>query len=279
MKKIVFLLLATTLITTSLYPIWPFDQGVTRQPSRPTNNSVVIKPKPTNLRRLTDGCLATWNCSVVDEDGTIIVGGTYQGKDGNHFTIAWITPGTTIAGSTVIIPMHDEEAAEMGGDQCFAIALDKSGNVFLGGSSATLTGSTHFAVVKIKKDKTVDQKFGHNGMMCLEFCIAGGVNDRCTSLAVDKKGNIVAAGTSSDMTGANYFALMRLTPEGHPDRTLGKRMNGVHFIAPTLAGGVNDMCNKVTLDPKDGIILSGTSSDIQGNSFFASIRFPFDQRW
>lgn len=254
----------------------------TRTTARPTNNIVILKPNNINTQTTADNISVTWSCSAIDNKGNTILAGTYQGGWGNQFIVAWFTPGNSLQGTTVIVPaMEGAEAADMGGDQCFAVTTDKSGNVYLGGSSADITGQTRFAVVKINKHKQLDRSFGKSGVVRFEYCLAGGVNDKCTALAIDKSGKLVVAGTSGDDAGNTYFALARLTSRGAFDRSLGSNYAhpGTHVVKPTLAGGINDICSAVTIDSKNSIVLAGTSADMNGNSFFASIRFPKNQRW
>ena len=283
MKRILLASIAClSLVTLHSSGAWWLGSN-TLATTRPMNNIVILRPSGVNTQTTADNIAVTWTCSTIDNKGNTILAGTYQGGWGNQFVVAWITPGTNLQGTTVIIPAMDGgEAADMGGDQCLAVTTDKSGNVYLGGSSADITGQTRFAVVKINnRTKQLDPSFGESGVVRFEYCLAGGVNDKCTALTIDKQGKLVVAGTSGDDAGNTYFALARLTRNGGFDRTLGNSYAhpGTYVVKPTLAGGINDICTTVTIDSRNGILLSGTSADMNGNSFFASIRFPKNQRW
>ena len=280
MKNILF----ASMTYLSLAPLHSNDSWSlkTKIKTDPMNNIVVLQPSGINTQTTANNIATIWTCSTVDNKGNTILAGTYQGEWGNQFVMAWITSGTNLRGTTVIIPaMNKGEAADVGGDQCFAVTTDKSGNVYLGGNSADITGQTRFAVVKINnRTKQLDLSFGQSGVVRFGYCLAGGVNDKCTAIAIDKKGKLVIAGTSGDSTGKTYFSLARLTRNGSFDRTLGSDYAhpGTHVIKPTLAGGISDICSTITINSKNEIILSGTSADMNGNSFFASIRFPKSER-
>ncbi len=242
--------LQTGVNSTTFYPqLW----GTT---GRKDHNTLVIKPKRTSGRTLTQ-----WTCSITDDYGNIILGGTSK----NRFAIAWVTPGQTLEGSMIVLP------AIAGGtkEKCKAIALDSTGNIILAGTSSIPGGNSYFAAARVTATKTIDTSFGKQGMMRIPVSFAGGANDQCNAIALDNQSNIILAGTSSDKAGSTFFCAARLTLNGVLDATFGKR--GI-TVLPSLAGGINNQCQTVTIDQFNNIILSGTSSDATGNSFFAATR-------
>jgi uncharacterized delta-60 repeat protein len=244
--------LQTGVSSTTVYlPLW----GTT---GRRDPNALIIKPKGFTGKTLTQ-----WTCSTTDEDGNILLGGTSN----NRFAVAWITNGQSLEGSVLVFP------AIAGGtkEKCKAIAIDTAGNIVLAGTSSKPDGTTYFAAARVTPKRTIDNSFGKKGMMRMPTSLTTGVNDQCTAVAFDNLTNIILTGTSSDRSSRTFFGAVRLTSKGMVDTTFGKQ--GI-FVAPSLGGGINNQCQAVTIDASNNIVLSGTSSDPAGNSYFAAIRIP-----
>ena len=244
--------------STTFYPrLW----GTT---GRKDPNALLIKPKKSSGRTLTQ-----WTCSTTDEEGNIVLGGTFNN---NRFAVAWVIPGqTTLEGSLLVFP------AIAGGtkEKCKAITIDSTGNIILAGTSSIPGGNSYFAAARVTPNKRIDLTFGKKGMMRIASSsglgFTKGVNDQCNAIALDNFENIILAGTSSDRSSRTFFCAVRLTPNGIVDTTFGK---GGISVLPSLGGGVNNQCQTITIDASDNIVLSGTSSDPEGNTFFAAIRIP-----
>ncbi len=244
--------LQTGVSSTTFYPrLW----GTT---GRRDPNALVIKPKKTSGRNQTQ-----WTCSTTDEDGNIVLGGTSN----NRFAVAWVTPGQTLEGSVLVFP------AIAGGtkEKCKAIAIDSTGNIILAGTSTIPAGNSYFAVARVTPDRKIDTTFAKQGMTRITTPLGGGANDQCNVVALDNFENIVLAGTSSDRLGRTFFCAARLTSTGSVDTTFGK--SGI-TVLPSLGGGINNQCQTITIDASNNIVLSGTSSDPAGSTFFAAIRIP-----
>jgi uncharacterized delta-60 repeat protein len=245
--------LQTGVSSTTFYPrLW----GTT---GRTNPNALVIKPSDARRKSI-----AQWTCSTINENnGNIILGGTYN----NRFAIAWITPGQTLEGSMFIFP------AIAGGtkEKCKAIMVDSVGNIIVAGTSSVPGGNSYFAAGRITPDNVIDTSFGRQGMTRIPFSLAGGGNDQCNAIALDNQSNIILAGTSTDRSGRTFFSAVRLQPNGVVDTTFENR--GVKVL-PSLAGGINNQCTTVSIDQYNNIILSGTSSDTTGNTYFAATKIP-----
>ena len=242
--------LQTGVSSATFYPqLW----GTT---GRKDPNALVIKPKRASGRNLTQ-----WTCSTTDEDGNIVLGGTSN----NRFAVAWITPGQALEGSVLVFP------AIAGGtkEKCKAITIDSTGNIILAGTSSIPSGNSYFAAARVTPNRTIDTTFGKKGMMRIATSLTTGVNDQCNAVALDNLNNIILAGTSSDRSSRTFFCAVRLTPDGIVDTTFGKR--GISVL-PSLGGGINNQCQLITIDASNNIVLSGTSSDPEGNTFFAATR-------
>lgn len=243
--------LQTGVSSTTFYPrLW----GTTGR----NTTALIIKPSTTNRKSVVQ-----WTCSVVDDYGNIILGGTHN----NRFALAWVTPGQTLEGSMLVFP------AIAGGtkEKCKTITIDGTGNILIAGTSSVPGGNTYFAIARATPDKAIDTSFGRQGMMRIPFSFNGGVNDQCNAIALDNQSNIILAGTSTDRSGRTFFCAARLLPNGVLDTTFEKQGK---IVFPSLAGGINNQCTTVTLDQSNNIILSGTASDSTGNSYFAATKIP-----
>jgi|GEM_PF-3184613 len=242
--------LQTGVSSTTFYPtLW----GTT---GRKDPHALVIKPKRASSKNMTQ-----WTCSTTDTDGNIVLGGTSN----NRFAIAWVIPGQTLEGSVFTLP------AIAGGtkEKCKAITIDSAGNIILAGTSTIPGGNSSFAAARVTPNKKVDTTFGIQGMVRITNPFAGGANDQCNAVALDNFENIILAGTSSDSSGRTFFCATRLTPQGIIDTTFGK--HGI-MVLPSLGGGINNQCQLITFDASNNIVLSGTSSDPAGNTYFAATR-------
>ncbi len=235
--------------TTVHVPLW----GTT---GRKDANALVIKPKKTSGRTLTQ-----WTCSTTDQDGNIILGGTSN----NRFAVAWVMPGQALEGSVLVFP------AIAGGtkEKCKAITIDSTGNIILAGTSSIPAGNSYFAAARVTPKRAIDTTFGKKGMMRIASSLTTGVNDQCNAVAIDNLNNIILAGTSSDRSSRTFFCAVRLTDQGVLDGTFGK--HGISVL-PSLGGGINNQCHTITIDALNNIVLSGTSSDQDGNTFFTATR-------
>lgn len=97
------------------------------------------------------------------------------------------------------------ESPAGGNDAAFAVATDALGNIYVAGAKGT-----DLAVTKIKKNGSVDGKFGDKGQAVVDL---GGA-DVAYSVAVAADGSVVAGGGSS-----GKFALVKLTSTGALDGT------------------------------------------------------------
>lgn len=265
MKKIIILLSALTLL-----PQTTFTAAIlSGQTLKNTGNAIVMKPDAT-FRSINGAGMTEWTCSTKDKFGNTIMGGTYRNTSGNRFAVAIINPNQVSQNALTILPAFSTGSNET----CAGITTDTEGNIIIAGTSSDPMGNNYFAAARlVAKIGVIDHSFGLNGITRITAPIAGGINNQCTAVAITKKGIIVLAGTSTDIYGTSYLAVVELTPTGGLNTPFGR--SGRLYISPTLAGGVDDECDAMTIDDATNtIILTGTSADQAGSAYFALARVP-----
>jgi uncharacterized delta-60 repeat protein len=139
-----------------------------------------------------------------------------------------------------------------------SIAVAPNGTIYLGGSTdAANTGNTDLAVAALTPAGALLSTFGVNGLA--RFDVAGG-DDVIHSLAVQKNGDILAAG-SATVNGNVEVALARLLTTGKLDPHFG-----VKGIVTASIGGEYDSASSVAIQPNGDIVLGGITASGSGAS-------------
>jgi uncharacterized delta-60 repeat protein len=182
-------------------------------------------------------------CVVLQADGKILVGGTYDTGSSNGFMLARYNSNGILDGTFGTAGVT--KTAIGGGDAfSFGIGLLGDGRIVLGGYSAT-TQDHDFTVACYNSNGTLDQTFGTGGIATTDF--SGGTDDIAYALAVQRDNKIVLGGRSGDYPTFN-FAVARYTSAGQLDQTFGTAgkvltaaSNDSNGYALTIAG------SKITL--------------------------------
>ena len=118
------------------------------------------------------------------------------------------------------IVMHDNAtmAATAGIDNGYAIALDSSGRIVVGGMSQHDVNQSNAAIWRYNPDGTLDATFNGVGYLAVDG-VAGatGSLDEINGLIIDSSGKIVVVGISEDFSGSPLQFVMRLNADGTPD--------------------------------------------------------------
>ena len=154
--------------------------------------------------------------AVLQADGKILVGGTYDTGSSNGFMLARYNSNGTLDGTFGNAGVA-KTAIGSGDAFSFGIGLLSDGRIVLGGYSAT-TLDHDFTVACYNANGTLDQTFGTGGIVTTDF--SGGTDDIAYALAVQRDNKIVLGGRSGDYPTFN-FALARYTSTGQLDQAFG----------------------------------------------------------
>jgi uncharacterized delta-60 repeat protein len=185
----------------------------------------------------------TATSAVLQADGKIVVGGTYDTGSSRGFMVARYNSNGTLDG-TFATGGVTKTAIGSGDAFSFGIGLLSDGRIVLGGYSAT-TQDHDFTVACYNSNGALDQTFGTGGIAATDF--SGGTDDIAYALAVQRDNKIVLGGRSGDYPTFN-FAIARYTNAGQLDQTFGTggkvltaASNDSNGYALTIAG------SKITL--------------------------------
>jgi uncharacterized delta-60 repeat protein len=92
------------------------------------------------------------------------------------------------------------------GEAALAVALDADGRIVAAGRSSAQTNS-NFAVARYLTDGTLDEDFGDNGVLTIDFF---GFGDVAESVAIQPNGRIVLGGLARDLV--DGYGLARVVP-------------------------------------------------------------------
>jgi uncharacterized delta-60 repeat protein len=148
------------------------------------------------------------------------------------------------------------------------VAYQSDGKIIVAGVTDSVS-SYDFAVVRYNSDGSLDNTFGTDGVVTIDF---DGNYDTATAVAIDSNDRIIVAGWASQVS--IVFAVARLTPDGALDTTFDT--DGKQAIDFGTANSY-DYANSVAIDNTDRIVVAGYSSDsVSGASDFAVARFNTD---
>ncbi|HEX5154604.1 MAG TPA: T9SS type A sorting domain-containing protein [Parafilimonas sp.] len=105
-------------------------------------------------------------------------------------------------------------------DQCFAAVLQPNGKIILAGFSFSGITGNDFALVRYKKNGTLDSSFGVGGKVVSEIGV-GASGDYIRSMVLQPDGKILVAGTSINSGVNSYIAVARYNIDGTLDATFG----------------------------------------------------------
>lgn len=125
-----------------------------------------------------------------------------------------------------------------------AVAIDPQGRIVAAGADAG-----GFALARYKPNGSLDPSFGGDGRVTTDF----GLGDGASSVAIDSRGRIIAAGSVTGRGEGGDFALARYRPDGSLDPSFG-----VGGKVTTGFGG-NDGAFSVAIDSGGRIVVAGFS--------------------
>lgn len=141
-------------------------------------------------------------------------------------------------------------------DQAYAIALQSDGKILVGGSSSN-GSDLDFAVVRYKRDGSLDTSFNYDGTVTTQV---GRDDDEIAAIAIQEDGYIIAAGYSIQ-DNKRDFALVKYAPDGQRDSSFG--LDG---IVITEYGSMDDEITAVAVDDEGRIVIAGYSTGTTGRA-------------
>ena len=194
---------------------------------------------------------------TVLSNGDILVAGTaINSSGGSQFALAEFTSSgvldTSFGNGSGEVLTSFSATGTLTSDVATALAIGRSGTIYVGGSSNANDNGSDFAIAAYNADGSLDTSFGFGGKTLLDFA---GFNDAIASLALQSNGDIVAAGSSANAAGVNEVALARFLPSGQIDPHFGSKGKVL-----TAIGSVDDQASSVVIDSKGKIIVGGLSA-------------------
>ena len=133
--------------------------------------------------------------------------------------------------------------------EAFDMAIQNDGKIVVVGSIYTISGDDDFAIARYNPDGSLDNTFGSNGIVNVDF---NGKNDGAISVAIQPDGKIVAVGSAQNSSNNNSdIAVIRLNTNGTLDNTFGS--NGKYQL--DVDGYAYDFALDVALQSDGKIVL------------------------
>jgi uncharacterized delta-60 repeat protein len=143
-------------------------------------------------------------------------------------------------------------------DVLTAMVVSPGGVIYLGGrSDSRSTTGNDFAIIALNPAGAPYASFGAGGQMLIDFDNA---NDTINSLALQKNGDLVAAG-SATVGGLVEIALARVLPTGVLDRRFGTAGE-----VTTNVRGIYDSATSVAIQPNGEIVVGGLSAAVTADT-------------
>jgi uncharacterized delta-60 repeat protein len=200
------------------------------------------------------------NSIAIQEDGKIVAAGYTQNGSKDDICLArydmnGILDNTFGSNGIIIVP------SPASSDGINSVKIQEDGKILCGGNS-DIGGTSDFTLIRYNTDGILDSTFGLNGIVITPGPIS---DDHLYSIAVQKDGKIIAAG-SSTLAGTRDFALVRYNPDGKPDSTFG--INGIVLF---IGASSDDEAMSVAVQDDAKIIAAGFTDN--GILDFAMVRY------
>lgn len=207
---------------------------------------------------------------AIQADGRIVAGGSTSLNTDKFGVVRLLSTGaldSTFDGDGMKSFRLSTVPGDVGLGQ--ALVLQPDHKIVMAGVDSSSSGN-NFGLIRLLSDGSLDPGFGTAGKVSTDM---GTPNDRAVSMCIQSDGKLVVGGSVRDLiNGAPYsdFALACYMPDGSLDTTFDG--TGKVIFSPT----VNDIPEKVLVQPDGEILLVGTSS-AQSNSNFTVMRYLADR--
>jgi uncharacterized delta-60 repeat protein len=183
---------------------------------------------------------------VIQPDGRIVVVVWFE-HDGDYALVRYLPDGAldpSFGDGGIVV-------TEVPGTGADCLALQEDGYLVVGGDMYVNQGYA-FAFARYAPDGSLDPSFGNDGLAFVEPPSP----DRSAEIldvAIDGQGRIVGSGEAHNDDQGDFFAVVRLLPDGTPDATFGE-----DGIARTYAG---DTAQGMAIQPDNRIVVTGSTWD------------------
>ncbi len=206
---------------------------------------------------------------ALQADGKIIgAGQTFDWDNGGNdfgYDVALVRlkengkPDNTFGSSGIVITKD-----KRGNDIAKSVALQSNNRIVIAGSSSSgKSATTDILAIRYKKDGTPDSSFAKNGIFIKDL---NGANDGASVIRVQSNDKIVISGNTTAGS-TTSFVTMKLNIEGKPVADFGT--NG---IVTTGIFNQSDVCNAMTLQDNNTILLAGQSAN-GASRLFSHVRY------
>jgi uncharacterized delta-60 repeat protein len=137
---------------------------------------------------------------------------------------------------------------DFGGDvggEILSVAIDSRGRIVAGGFSAGSRSPGSFTLARYRSDGSLDPSFGTGGIAVTDL------QGTAFSVAIDRVGRILAAGTTQSAPGDSDFAVARYHSDGTPDGSFGSGGK------VTTDFGGDEFALSVAIDSRGRIVAAG----------------------
>lgn len=190
---------------------------------------------------------------VINDDGTIVVGGTAGLANGSTAVglAKYSSTGSIVQSFGSFGTLVTKFSFSISGVDTFSVTRMTADNVgnfvlsgrYFNGSLTPQAGDDALAVMRITPNGSPDPTFSSDGLALADFSVLG---ESATGVSIDAQNRPTAA-----VGGVNVFAALRLLNNGKRDSTFG--INGLARVS-TSSGDTND----VLVDDEGEVVLAGS---------------------
>ena len=187
---------------------------------------------------------------IVQPDGKILVGGTYNAARNNDFVVLRYNSDGSLDASFGNSGIFIFSLGTL--DIFREIALQNDGKIVVAGL-ASVSSNISFALARLNADGSFDTSFGDGGKVITKA--APGENG-ANSVAIQPDGKIVAAGYGFGFPDGRNFVLVRYNTDGSLDTTF----DGNGILNTSFASDTADEANDLVIQTDGKIVAGGFSS-------------------
>jgi Beta-propeller repeat/Head domain of trimeric autotransporter adhesin len=198
---------------------------------------------------------------AVDSSGNVLVAGSFAGTmqifDDNGFSVtsSGRSDGYVAKFNSNGLPLWAEPIGGTSIVVASSVAVDNSGNVFVGGSFSGATTNLHTNIISAGNTDGYVAKFHSDGGLLWAKPIGGASYDSESQVAVDNSGNVYVAGSFQGTT----INSTNITGLGNTDGYVAKfQSNGLLLWAKPIGGASYDSARSVAVDSSGNVYVAGS---------------------